>query len=199
MKFIVPVKYIQAAMVCVADKDVRYYLNGVHFDKNRIESTDGHTMYIAYMKDSTPEWFTGGSEPKKVIVKIDGKIPKFTGKCQVCFAIFEIDGDQVTIRYTDFLGSQVAIGMGVVVSGRFPLLPKVLRIAKTEAKKIEKPVGAIGMNVSYLARLDKMFNDNRFNAVSMLTGSENSAVIFTNRRIEHPDNIEYFVQMPVRL
>ncbi|MGO3799862.1 MAG: hypothetical protein ACTJHE_11460 [Vibrio casei] len=45
MKFLVPYKFWEAALVCAATNDVRYYLNGVRLNKNVIQSVNGHVAY----------------------------------------------------------------------------------------------------------------------------------------------------------
>lgn len=47
-----PAATLRAAICCSANKDVRYYLNGVflHSSKDRIMATDGHLLFVGHLE-----------------------------------------------------------------------------------------------------------------------------------------------------
>lgn len=45
--FTVPADIVRAALVIAPRKDVRFYLNGLYFERDRMVTTDGHRMLIA--------------------------------------------------------------------------------------------------------------------------------------------------------
>jgi|LGVF01.2.fsa_nt_gb hypothetical protein len=195
MKFIVPIRQLRAAMVCVAKNDVRYYLNGIHFKSNRIESTNGHVAYMSASKEKNPDWFDGEINPSELIVNIDGKVPASTRQKNIQWAVFEITEDEALIRYMDICGVQVAVGMGEVVVGRYPNTPKLL----STTRKSGKTNDPIGVNTEYLAMLNLMMKGELYPLVKMESFDDKSAMIFTLRRVCSPDIKELMLIMPARL
>jgi DNA polymerase-3 subunit beta len=59
IKFVVPTNHLKAAALIAAKKDIRYYLNGVHFNnrssKLRIEATDGCRLVVVTQLDENNE------------------------------------------------------------------------------------------------------------------------------------------------
>ena len=70
----VPAAIVSAIVLTAGVKDVRYYLNGVHFNSkgNRLESTDGHRVSVVNFERSTLDLT---SLPENTIVQLRGKIP----------------------------------------------------------------------------------------------------------------------------
>lgn len=122
-------------MIFQAQKDVRYYLNGICFAPDKkLYATDGHRAFIG---EHSTEGVT-----ENVIIAIKGA--KFTK-----FEKAEIDTDTGLVAYLDEHGTRVGAGLCEVVDGRFPDIQRI--IAKFESK----PTDEIGFNAGYLADLEK--------------------------------------------
>src|ERR1051326_1542239 len=81
-KIIVRRQTLEAAMVCQAKNDIRYYLNGVCFmPENKIAATDGHRLTVITDLDKHNSWLE-----ENAIIEI-GKFPtkKFS------FAVIDTD------------------------------------------------------------------------------------------------------------
>lgn len=124
-----------SAMIFQAQKDVRYYLNGICFAPGgKVYSTDGHRAFIG--EHSNQEL------SESIIVSIKG--PKVTK-----FDRAEIDTEGGLVSYLDENGARVGAGLCEVVDGRFPDIERI--ISKFESK----PTDEIGFNAGYLADIEK--------------------------------------------
>lgn len=199
MKFIVPIQILRAANVAAGSNDVRFYLNGIHFTHNRVESSNGHVAYMAKGAPDTPTWFESNFDKYDVIVKLSSKIPASTKRKNIQYAVVESDGDEskVLIRYMDFYGDQLHVGQGEVVDGKFPNIPKLVASTRRSEKKLDDD---IGFNADYLAMPSQMLGKDKFNSVKFEMFAENTAGIATLLRSGIVTGFkEYLLIMPLRL
>ena len=47
-----PVEYLTSTILFASKKDVRYYLNGIHVNREHLEATDGHRAVRIDFKDN---------------------------------------------------------------------------------------------------------------------------------------------------
>lgn len=140
-KFTIPARHIKAAMIFQAKGDVRYYLNGIHLNKEegRIESTNGHCL-ITLGSDEIKEI------PKSMIIHVSGTVPASAFYADVTM-INDICG---VIEFRNGKGDRVP-SHGTrkrlffdVIEGRYPDIEKVLpsgNLVKTDK---------IGFNPEYM-------------------------------------------------
>lgn len=141
-----PAKMLKAAQLFEAKNDIRYYLNGVHLDKegSRICGTNGH-MLIA-CKD-------GGVKdlPQSMIIKVQGAVPASAETAYLTpiddqkgfLSFFKASGAPV-----NKLGAQHRLFYDVI-EGKYPDVDKVLPGKKTES------VSSIGINAEYMGEIAK--------------------------------------------
>jgi DNA polymerase-3 subunit beta len=140
MRFTANLSAIRAARTHAAEKDVRYYLNGVCFDfrAGRIYATDGHRLFICngYKADHD-----------SVIVPadtIDAALKQFTGEYGRgkrngdAVVVMTLDGDAVTIE------TPCGMVSGKLLSGKFPDVGYVV-------PRDAGPIALSGFNARYLA------------------------------------------------
>ncbi len=189
IKLKVPARVIEAARICMAKNDVRYYLNGIRLSSTRISATNGHYLYDHTFKRPITE----DGEPELVgdiIFKPQFAVPK-----QAQTAVFEIHNNFTLIRYykdtkaTDFLKADYA----QLIDGKFPDVDKVMGPAKAEPE----PVARQRFNISYLAIAEKVFRCfNTWTSGMMVFHGPESVM-----HIEHDDEEtgrHYFLVMPMR-
>lgn len=197
MKFIVPIKILRAANIAAPKDDIRFYLNGIRFIKNRVESTNGHIAYMAICNQDLPEWFDGDVKFSDVIINIAHKIPASTKRNNIQYAVIESDTEEsVIIRYMDFCGQQLAIGQGNIVDGKFPNLPKLLANTRKQGKVMEND---IGFNAKYMAIPSKMLAGESFPVVKFEMFGDKTAGIATLIRPSWLDVKEVLLIMPANL
>lgn len=206
MKFIVPIGYLRAAMLAQAKDDVRYYLKGIHFKGNKIESTNGHIAYQATLNQGLNDVYNEFDKtitedcqvPDDLIIKIDRKIPASTKVRNIAFAKIELeDKNKVLIRYLDYMNTQVDVGHGDILDGRFPDIDKVLeKHFNSEEVKNE----TISINSEYLGVVDKIGKTTSkiYASVLMETKNKDCAVKFSFNRPENTENKEFLLVMPLR-
>ena len=189
---------LRSAAIAQAKQDVRYYLNGIHFHNDRVESTNGHVCYMAVCNDDNPEWYDQWYDEswteKDIIISIAGKIP---ASKKISYALIENDGDdRFLIRYLNKHGIQIDVGMGDKIEGKFPDIPKLIAGIRQQ----EKSSNAVGFNTGYLAMADKMFNrKRRFPIIKLeLFGAQSAAVFTLVDKTSHGVK-EVFVVMPAQL
>lgn len=206
MKFIVPIGYLRAAMIAQARDDIRYYINGIHFKGNKIESTNGHIAYQATLNqglndvcNELDKTITEDCQvPDDLIIKIDGKIPATTRKRNIAFAKIELeDKNKVLIRYLDYMNTQVDVGHGDVVEGRFPDLDKALAAWFDNA---EVKSEAICLNPQYLRVVDEIAKtcSMSYASVKMEITNKDGGVKFSFNRLEHIENKENLIVLTLR-
>ena len=172
-------KQLRAAQICQAKDDVRYYLNGIHIYKNKIEATNGHIAVQMTMDHRIK---------CDLIVNIQGPIPK---KAQDSIFVF---GDDNFVKHYDSFGSLIKISVVDVIDGKFPDISKVL------PTKFES-ILTIGVETAYLGLFSKMF-DQRFGGAAKLTFTGENGVMLltsTNGNINQEYGDPQFIVMPARM
>jgi len=170
---------LRAAKVCQAKDDVRYYLNGIHIYKNKIEATNGHIAVQMTMSKRVKS---------DRILNIQGPTPKKAQESEFVF------GRDNFVKHYDSFGSLIKISVVDVIDGKFPDINRVI-------PKHFKSIPTIGVETTYIGLFGKMF-DCRFGGIARLkfTG-ENGSMLLTSTSA--PINNEYgnpkFVVMPARI
>lgn len=196
IKFIVPISIVRAAYTVQAKKDIRYYLNGIHFTDKRVEATDGHVAYMAKNNgQKDPEWFSG-SLKYDVLISIDQKIPRSTRKENVIYAVFEQEDDKkFIVRYFDFLGHQLSVGQASIVKGKFPNIPKLI----SDHRKLGKQSTSVCFDTRLFLLPEKIFKrGNRINGIKLeLFGKKDAAVVsYSDHATEYKETL---LIMPMRM
>ncbi len=172
-------KQLRAAKVCQAKDDVRYYLNGIHIYKNKIEATNGHIAVQMTMTNRIK---------RDLILNIQGQIPK---NAQDSVFVFGRDN---FVKHYDSFGWLIKISVVDVIDGKFPDINKKM-------PSNFKSITTIGVNTGYLGLFSKMF-DHKFGETARLkfTG-ENGVMLLTSESA--PINNDYgnpkFLVMPTRM
>lgn len=197
MKLILSIDVLRSANLCAGVNDVRHYLNGIHIRNNKVESTNGQVLYMAKNAVlSNVEWFDNDYHKGDFIIKIENKIPKSK---KISYASIESDGDdKFIIRYLCNFGSQIDIGMGTLVDGKFPDIPKLI----STIRKLDKSSDSVGVNTNYLGLINNVFNrGHEFPVVKFELFGEKSGFIVTNKSVqdEFINGNELMVVMPVTL
>lgn len=196
MKFILPLKAVINAQSCVSKGDIRYYLDGFHVTKSAVESTNGHYMYQAKMKnfeypDYLPDWKSSFDLPESMIINMKQSIKKPIKMTGCEFVIFEVNESEVIAKTINQHGGTIGVYLGEVVEGKFPDTSKVIPSGEPE------PYSQIGFNSSYLKKVDQV-SDGKFSSVKLKTYGENKAAVF--EIMSHSDHYDaIFVLMPIRL
>lgn len=197
MKFILPIKAVVNAQKCIANRDVRYYLNGFHVTKNTVEATNGHYLYQAKIKsfeypDYLPDWKSSFELPESMIIKMKQPIKHPVKKLGCEFVIFEVAESKVIVTTIDQYGNDIGVYLGEVVDGRFPDIERVIPKGDPECHSY------VGFNAEYLKKIYEV-SSGRFKSVKMKSFGENKAAIF---EIIDSVNMHFdaiFVLMPIRL
>ncbi len=110
MQFTVKTNELKALLICAAKKDIRTYLNGIHFESTTsglvAVSTDGHRL-LAVNFDTSTDWQAFGVNiPREAIEK--------AVKTKAVSLIVTLDGDKFTLDD----GSQAITGL--ICEGVFP-------------------------------------------------------------------------------
>lgn len=180
MNIKVPFSILEAAQLCRAKKDIRYYLNGIAFlPDGRVAATNGHHLFSGEKFEST--------KPLKETLIFDiqnSPVRKYH------YAV--VNDVTNVITFHDHMDVQIGIAMVKPIDGRFPDIDRIINIE-------EKPCSAICFNAKYLAMLPKVtksFN-NKLDGVKLtFSGSDGAAKSeFSN----HHDEKGIFVVMPMRL
>ncbi|AUR98053.1 hypothetical protein NVP1246O_46 [Vibrio phage 1.246.O._10N.261.54.E10] len=196
MKFILPLQAVINAQHCVATREIRYYLEGFHVTKTAVESTNGHYLYQAKLKDIEypdylPDWRNNFELPDSMIIKMKQIIKKPIKKTGCQFVTFEIEESKVIATTIDQLGRPIGVFLGEVVDGRFPDAERVIPKGEQESHV------QIGFNSAYLKKVHQV-SDGQFASVKLKTYGENSAAVFEIMSLnEHYSAV--FVLMPIRL
>lgn len=180
----VPFKLWEASLACVGFQDVRFYLNGVHFHKDTIESTNGHVAYSCKISHDE-NW------PDIIIKPVSNK-PKSSVLNKSTYVIIETDGKKATIKYCDFIMRELDIQLAEVVDGKFPDLKKI----KHKKSKVNGSFD-IGFNSDYLAIPQELLKREKYGSIKMTAYDSNSACRIDILRVDTEE--EYIYLMPVRL
>lgn len=198
---------LEAAMVCMAKNDYRYYLNGVCFmPENKIAATDGHRLSLITVLDNHNTWLE-----ENAIIEI-GKLP--TKK----FAVAVIDTDSKLIHLMPEFASgdyqdddvlrELRIGVTTcrLIDGNYPDVSRVI------PKKFTA-VDEIGFNVTYLADAAKIakfiseryqgakfrFNESDDKDISAFNMKFSGTTTSAQITIDGPFAKALYVVMPIRL
>jgi len=172
-------KQLRAAALCQAKGDIRYYLNGIHIYKNKIESTNGHIAVQMTMSKRIK---------RDLILNVNGIIPK---KAQDSVFVF---GKDNFVKNYDMYGNLLSILTVDVIDGNFPDINRVM-------PKEFQTVSYIGVNTSYLSLFGKMF-DSRFSGSAKIRfAGEKGAMLVTspNGLINEEYGNPQFIVMPVHV
>ena len=150
---------LRAASKFQAKDDIRYYLNGIHLNKGKIEATNGH---VAIILD------TGEKNKVDKIIKFIGSIPK---KAEFTEIVFD-EKCNIAI-HSDEKGNKIGAQIFDIVDGRFP---DVNNIVPKQIKKEKFPA----IQTIYLELINKAFEASarNFVAVKPVHYCEGEAVLF---------------------
>jgi DNA polymerase III sliding clamp (beta) subunit (PCNA family) len=171
-------RLLRAAKICQGKDDPRYYLNGIHIYKNKIEATNGHIAIHMTMDKRIR---------KDLILNIRGVISK---KAEYSSFVF---GKSNFVKHYDEFGSLISLNVVDVIDGKYPDINRII-------PKEFKSVDSIGVKAAYVGLFGKMFNC-KFGVAKLQFSGENGAMLLTSTS----DNInkEYgnpkFIVMPARI
>lgn len=198
---------LEAAMVCQAKEDIRYYLNGVCFmPDNKIASTDGHRLTVLSDLDKNNSWLE-----ENAIIQI-GKFP--TKK----FSVAVIDTDSRLVHLMpefadgdyqdDSMLADLRVGVTTcrLIDGIYPDISRVIPKSFTSVEEI-------GFNVTYLAdaaKIAKFISERYQGAKFRFSESDDQAISAFNMKfsgttssaqieIKGPFATAIYVVMPMRL
>lgn len=196
MKFILPIKAVINAQKCIANRDVRFYLEGFHVTKQTVEATNGHYLYQATMKQfEYPSYICemdiDNQLPESMIIKMKQPIKQPAKRLGCEFVIFDVEDSKVIATTVDQYGLDVGVFLGEVVEGRFPDCEKVIPKGEVECHS------QVGFNANYLKKLSEITGYTGH--VKMQSYGEQKAAVFTvlDHVNMHFDAV--FVVMPIRL
>ncbi len=128
IKFTVTIKRAQlrAALIFAADKDIRYYLNGIMLEIDEVKSarlvaTDGHRLAVVALQDQ-PGARAGEYLIPRELIKSVKRATRNTSE----FIELHIDGERVTIAE-----GEAIIAGGKLLDGKFPDWRRVMPDPKT--------------------------------------------------------------------
>ncbi len=158
IKIEVPMQLLDAATICAAKKDVRFYLNGVAFSHGHIVSTDGHRAFACLVGGLNEDLeFIIPTEAIKSFIK---KVPAKT-RIADCTVFYDPSTRHGEIHY-----GQEARELFIAIDGKYPDWRRVFpqKIPTGEYKgfvpqfnwqylvdfqKIHKTLGGNGINVGF--------------------------------------------------
>jgi hypothetical protein len=119
MSYSIPVAALKASLFCASKKDVRYHLNGalLDFQKGRIVSTDGHSLFVGKIPHADMPSVICPRETIESAVKLAGKNG---ADCEI--EIAPAPGQQPTIRLLTLGGTVHASA----IDGRYPEYERVI-------------------------------------------------------------------------
>lgn len=211
MKLCVPHKYWEAALMCADTDDVRYYLNGVHLSKNRIEATNGHVAYFAeferYEVDGNQRlagqngWVSqeeyNGEWPDIIIGNFSTPPSKAVAKKTLYLLI---DGDEhgvLTIKFVDNQFNVIYVQGASIIDARYPDFSRIMPKGEPSKEQFQ-----IGFNPDYLALPAKLLyreNGRFFGTCAMTAWDSNLAAVIELKRFSRECEKEVLLIMPTRL
>lgn len=122
-----PISALAAVLVCAAQDDVRYYLNGVYLDfpKGRIVATDGHRLFCGAIPAADVEPVIVARGQAEQALKAHGKLRKRERESIVAFAlaVTEAGGVRSVAIHATAAG---AVFTDKAIDGRFPDYERVI-------------------------------------------------------------------------
>jgi len=184
----VPAMLLKAAILSQASRDVRYYLNGIHIDKEngRVCGTNGHALFVG-----NDESFSSFEE--SMIVRISGTIPAravdahFVKIDEGCGYVYFTGASKKPVEAVN--GCQVRCFYDVL-EGKFPDVDKIIKGKELVA------VDHIGINPGYLDLLNKISKCVGACGCSMIFRGKHEAVEF---KLMNSNYDCHYVVMPMRL
>ena len=125
-QFTIPASTLQAALLSVAKKDVRYYLNGVYLDlpAGLIVSTDGHRCFIGKLPDDAPRSIPPVIVPSETVTAaLKGITPKMKRMLDV---LVTINGEAPARTVSFTVGASTVAG--AEIDGRFPDYARIVPV-----------------------------------------------------------------------
>lgn len=169
---------LRAALVCVAKKDPRYYLQGIHITPQHIEATNGH---VALRMDH------GIKTSKDIIVWFGGAIPTRAELTEIHL------GKEPYAVHRDEAGERIGFTVLKTLSGRFPDMNRV--IPKTIDENATPALSA-----HYLSYPVKMFGkDSESLRIRLAPSGDTTACrLMFDRAVMKKFGNAQFVVMPMR-
>lgn len=173
-RILIPAKIISAAKIFQAKDDMRYYLNGIHFDpRGYVEATNGHYAIRIECEECK-------RLPKKMILDIKGaKIPAKAKDLE--FVSMGTKSGVILMRgiqtYRNFKSPIILddVRSFKLINGVFPELDRMM----PKSEHLEA-VEMIGINANYMkdiAEAQRILNGSRaFSGIEMLFRGESSII-----------------------
>ena len=166
----------RAAHICVAKKDVRYYLNGMHIDakNNDVVGTNGHVMYVADIEPG-PKMKTLIFESVSILASVE-KVE-----------IFDYNEGNILVAVHNTKG--IVQHICKIIVDTYPDYKAVMELSGKQ-----QACNVVGMNPVYLANVPKIFP--KTNSVKLEMRSPVNSFHFTDAAHE---NRGLYVVMPTRI
>ena len=182
IKFTIRSSLVKAAMLFQAKQDIRYYLNGIRIEPNRIAATNGHCLWLH-------NFDTDLDITESLVLQLKGAIP--AKSFNINFEVGEMSG---VAFHADIDGKIIAATYFELIDGTYPDIDKVIA-----PKANEQPTPVIGFNTEYLSLLQKatkLVGNTRYPSVSVNLRGSNAVSVFN---ILGPEFNSKLFLMPVRL
>lgn len=177
-KLIIKSHLLRAALVCVARKDPRYYLEGVHITPQHIEATNGH---VALRMEH------GAKTSKNVTVWFGGAVPARAETTEIHFS------KEPYAVHRDEAGERIGFTVLKTLDGRFPDMDRII------PKSVDTNANP-ALSAHYLSYPVKMFGKKSdLLRVRLAPSGETTAcrLMFDRSVMEKFGNAQ-FVVMPMR-
>lgn len=197
----VPIKFLQAALITSAKKDVRYYLNGVYVHavdgEIRIAGTDGHRMIVSRFvpQEPIPEWaaagFILGRDELAQALPVLAKNSAPYEEEPVAMIEHRPGEDSVTLRAFNGFASFVMRP----IDGRFPEYGRVLNETGEQLARVDNDAtDAAAIDTAYMKGAADVALRIGAKAIHSFVGRADKSVLFTFQGA--PDTV--LIVMPMR-
>lgn len=174
-----PMMLLDAATICAAKSDVRFYLNGVAIDQGHIVSTDGHRAFacdLQVVSKELPQIILPTESVKAFLKKIPAKNRK-----AVCNLSFDPKTKQGKLSYHNLQAHELFIG----IDGKFPDWKRIFpKNVPTEFQGVYPQ-----FNWSYMQDFQKVHKALGGNGLQVLlyprSASESALVHFDSTQFNH--------------
>lgn len=187
-KFTLPAAVLRAATVCLAKRDVRYYLGGIHVNNERVTGTNGHVAFVNFTEKWADE-FKNEFPDDGLILDIEGTIP-----VKAHYSEFTLTSEAIGIcEFKDHKFELVRRCVFTLIDGKYPNVDKILPKGKRER------VLEIGFNTEYLSAIHKTFSclSKRWTNVKLNFYGDHSGAVAINENSDYGKSM--FIVMPMRL
>lgn len=155
----------RGALQCAASQDVRYYLNGVHFDTENLKmvSTTGHYLFVCDLLECSDNL----AELKPFTFE------RFKIPANILTVHLSLDSDDLTRCSVELVTKQGARSTMIinVIDGNFPNYKQVVQVYNTRRDPL---ITDFNINGTFLALVEKVFGKKI--GVKMQFNDYNSAV-----------------------